>query len=244
MNETARTRRHTESLPVPSASDAQAGAGEGHRPITERRLRQQSDAITCSRCGMLNRAELSQCSKCGNALREVAPDVAARQQEAEATKLVEQKRFGEAALVYARLADKEVDRRQRSILRSKEREIRKLDIELQVADVMSRSKAMVQRHDIKGAIEALEQTRSRISTDAASSASGSELAVSRELALLRARQRARKRTMLIIVIAVVVAVVVAVVAIAKLGAHPAGAHTAWHDVPGAAPGVVREGVHA
>jgi serine/threonine protein kinase len=221
MNETSRTRRSTENVSTPPPPESSAPATDGHgRPITERRLRQQSDAITCSRCGMLNRAELAQCSKCGNPLKEIAPDVAARQQEAEATKLIEQKRFGEAALVYARLADKEVDRRQRSILRSKEREIRKQDIELQVADVMARSKAMVERNDLKGAIEALEQTRSRVSGDAASSTSGSELAVSRELAVLRARLSARKRLAGIGIMVVVLLVIVVLVAL-HLHAHSA-----------------------
>ncbi len=193
--------------PPPSAASADGGA----RSTTERRLRTVSDAVTCARCGSLNRAELATCAKCGSPLKEVPADVAMRQQEAEAAKLVEQKKYNEAAAVYARLADKEIDRRQRSILRSKEREIRKMDIEQQVADVMSRSKGLLQRRDLAGAISLLEQAAARLHGDnsATASASGGELTISRELLMLRGRMRTRKRARSVVLLLVVVALVAA-----------------------------------
>ncbi len=195
--------------PDASASDSQPPpqpSGDGNaRSSTERRLRTVSESVTCARCGSLNRAELAACAKCGSPLTEVPADVAMRQQEAEAAKLVEQKKYNEAAAVYARLADKEVDRRQRSILRSKEREIRKLDVEQQVADVMSRSKGLLQRGELASAISLLEQAAARLHGDnsATASASGGELTISRELLMLRGRMRARKRTRSMVMLLVV-----------------------------------------
>ncbi|MBA2482757.1 MAG: protein kinase [Planctomycetes bacterium] len=206
LGDTGRTRRPPTDGNAPP--DVQTGSERHNRPITEKRLRTQADAITCPRCGMLNRAELSSCSKCGNALREVDPSVLARDQEAEAQRLYEQKKFGDAAAIYARLADKEVDRRQRSVLRSKEREMRKFDQEQQVSDVMGRSKAMVERGDLKSAIALLEQTTGKLTSDVTASASGLELSLSRELAILRARIRTKKRTNMIVVLVILVALAI------------------------------------
>jgi serine/threonine-protein kinase len=198
------TGSHRRAQTDSSSGDPAASGTENHsRPITERRLRQMSDAVTCPKCGMLNRAELASCSKCGYALKEQDPNQVARQQEAEAQRLLDQKRYGDAAVILARLADKEVDRRQRSILRSKEREVRKLDIEHQVADVLSRAKTMTERGDLRAAIEALEQASGKISGEATASTSGAEMTIGRELAVLRARVRLRKRARMIIAVVLV-----------------------------------------
>ncbi|MBA3709964.1 MAG: serine/threonine protein kinase, partial [Planctomycetes bacterium] len=207
LGDTGRMRRPTTDNSAPP--EIQPGSERVNRPITEKRLRTQSDAITCPRCGTLNRSELATCNKCGNALREVDPSVLARDQEAEAQRLYEVKKFGDAAAIYARLADKEVDRRQRSVLRSKEREMRKFDQEQQVSEVMARSKAMVERGDLKAAMALLEQTTGKLTSDATASASGLELSLSRELAILRARVRSRKRVSSVIVLVVILGLAVA-----------------------------------
>jgi serine/threonine-protein kinase len=189
--------------PLPEASPPTPGTDSHSRPITERRLRAMADAVTCPKCGQLNRAEQPTCSRCGHALKELDPETAARQQEAEAQRLYDQKKYGEAAAIYARLADKEVDRRQRSILRSREREVRKLDLEQQVSEVMSRQKALVDRGDLKGAVELLEQATGRFSGEATASTSGVEMTVARELASLRARISARKRMRTIVIVVLI-----------------------------------------
>ncbi len=244
--ETGRTRRP--ATEPPAGQDQSSPGTEGHmRPITERRLRQMADAVTCPRCGMLNRAELATCSKCGNALRDTDPDVAARAQEAEAQRLLESRKYGEAAAIYARLADKEVDRRQRSILRSKEREVRKLDLEQQVSEVMGRAKSMVERGDVKGAIASLEQATAKLSSDATSSTSGMEISLSRELATLRSRVSSRKRMRMIVVLVVVIALAVGGFLakdriMSAMGMKPAAAATSSsleHPRPASAP---RDGI--
>jgi hypothetical protein len=117
-----------------------------------------TEAITCPRCGMLNRKDQSVCSRCANELRESSHDpTAIRDQEAEAQRLIGAGSFRDAANIYARLADRETDRRARAIFRSKEREARTQEHQLQVEEIQNRTKSLVQQGNIQGGLEMLQR---------------------------------------------------------------------------------------
>lgn len=181
------------------------------RSITERRLATQrsstsSEASTCAKCGMLNRPDVLTCTRCGNGLRDLTSDPGAmRGQEAEAQRLMSIGQHKEAAALYARLADKEQDKRARAILRSKEREARTLEHQSQLQEIQSRSQGMISRGDIKGGIEILERGLAHV-RDAGASSTGAETRLMDDINSLRnhLRQRRQRRTIVIVILVAVV----------------------------------------
>ena len=168
-------------------------------------------ALSCPRCGHLNRPDAVTCARCTAPMREAAPN-AARDQEVEAQRLFEGGRHREAAAIYARLADKEGDKRARSILRAKEREARKVETERQIADLTARARGMRDRGNVHGAIALLEQGQKLagdapgVGTVAPGSDSGSTTAIAAEIAELRASVSGRKRNRAMVIVGVVLLV--------------------------------------
>jgi serine/threonine protein kinase len=186
------------------------------RPSSERAVRRVSDSTTCPMCGNLNRPEAAVCGRCGNVLRMAADAASLQQQEAEAQRLYEAKRFADAASLWARLADRETDKRSRSVLRSKEREARKQEHDHRIGELRARAAATVARGDLQAALTMLEQGRDLHRDSAASSASSSvtDVQLERDVAALRARLAWRRRARnIVLVLVIAVLAVVALVAV-------------------------------
>jgi serine/threonine protein kinase len=163
-----------------------ADGGEGKAP-SERMLRNQaSEAITCPRCGHLNRAGSKACGRCGTVLAGTGTAISPRAQEAQADRLFSRGRHKEAAGIYAQLADQEQDRRQKSVLRAKEREARRADQERQIGDLQNRSNLLAERGDITGAIELLEQARG-LGDPTSSAGAAADRTLDGAIAVLRSR---------------------------------------------------------
>jgi hypothetical protein len=195
---------------------ARTGSERQGRTITERRLATHrgstgtGEATTCAKCGMLNRADVMTCTRCGNGLRDLTGDPGSlRDQEAEAQRLMQIGQHKEAAVLYARLADREQDKRARAILRSKEREARTLENQSQLHEVQSRSQGMISRGDIKGGIEILERGLANV-RDAGASSTGAETRLMDDITALRSRLRQRRQQRLILIV-VLIAVIIALV---------------------------------
>ena len=177
-----------------------------------------SGALSCPRCGHLNRADAITCARCTAPMREAAPH-AARDQEVEAQRLFDSGRHREAAAIYARLADKEGDKRARSILRAKEREARTIETERQVSDLTARARGMRDRGNIQGAIALLEQGQKLVgespgvSTVSPGSDSSPTSAIAAEIAELRASVSGRKRNRVLLIVVVVLLMVATTVTI-------------------------------
>lgn len=207
--------------PATDAPGSPRTSGEwqaGDKPPQSERHRQGAAAPTgsaaaCSKCGNLNRVDALSCARCGAPLREGTP-AAARDQEIEAQRLLEAGRHREAAAIYARLADKETDKRARSILRAKEREARKVETERQLADHLARARAMRERGNIQGAIALLEQGQRLVgdSPGAGTAGTGADGGLAQEIADLRSQMSAHRRWRILGVV-----VVLAVVFAAGLG---------------------------
>jgi serine/threonine protein kinase len=194
---------------------------EPTRPISERQGRSNterrlaairpttvSDSTTCAKCGMLNRGDAVTCLRCGNPLRDISNDpLAAKSQEAEAQRLYQQGQYRESATLYARLADKETDRRQRAILRSKERDARTLENQSQVQELKSRTKGMIERGDIRGSIELLERGLAHV-RDAGASSTGAETKLLDDINNLRARLKHRRNMRIIILVFIMCIIIV------------------------------------
>ncbi len=190
------TRRPATDAPVPTRTSGEWQAGD--KPPQSERHRQGSGApgtaSACGKCGNLNRTDAMSCARCGAPLREGTP-AAARDQEAEAQRLLDAGRHREAAAIFARLADKETDKRARSILRAKEREARKVETERQVADHLIRARAMRERGNIHGAIAILEQGQRLVGESPAvgTSGPGADGGIAQEIADLRSQVSATRR---------------------------------------------------
>lgn len=212
----------------------------GHPPErtgSERAPRKAPDSQTCPMCGNLNRHDASVCSRCGHVLREGSDAATIHLQEAEAQRLFEGRRYGEAAVLWARLADREQDKRTRSVLRSKEREARKQEHDSRIGDLRTRSGAAVARGDLRGALAILEQGRElhRDSAASTTSSSVSDVQLERDIVGLRQRLAWRRRARQIGIAAIIVVLaVLAVVAVRQgwLGKPPA---TTTLPAPHAAP---------
>jgi serine/threonine protein kinase len=219
--------------PPPSARvSAIARAAPGTESVrgvgSERSARRTPDTQTCPMCGHLNRADAAVCDRCSRVLREGNDAATLHLQEAEAQRLFEARRFGEAATQWARLADREQDKRARSVLRSKEREARKQDHDTRIADLRSKAGAAVARGDLRGALVVLEQGRDlhRDSAASTTSSSISDVQLERDISTLRQRLARRRRAWQIgLTVLVIVLTVVAVVAVRQdwLRAMPAPA---------------------
>jgi serine/threonine protein kinase len=208
--------RTTGEFPVPADGDSSSKlpSDRQQRPTTERRTASRgsaTDAVTCTRCGLLNRRDAGACSRCGHELRETSRDpVSTKDQETEAQRLFAVASYREAADIYARLADKESDRRARAILRSKEREARTLEQQGHVVELQNRSQGMIERGDIKAGINLLERGLRDV-RDAGASSTGAETKLLEQINDLRARLRRRKRMRLMLVLILVVVLVAAAV---------------------------------
>ena len=207
-------RRPGTDAPGASRTSGEHSFG-GDRPSSERhRPPSISAALTCPKCGHLNRADAVSCSRCTAPLREGNAG-SNRDQEGEALRLGDLGRHREAAAIYARLADRETDKRAKSILRAKEREARSSENERQLAELTQRAHALRDRGDILGAIALLEQGQ-RLSGEspAISTASpGSDGGLATEIADLRARLSAAKRRRMVLVGGLVLALATVVVAL-------------------------------
>jgi hypothetical protein len=183
---------------------------------SERAPRKAPDSQTCPMCGNLNRQDASVCSRCGHVLREGSDAATMQQQEVEAQRLFEARRYGEAAVLWARLADREQDKRARSVLRSKEREARKQEHDARIGDLRAKSGAAIARGDLRGALAILEQGRElhRDSAASTTSSSVSDVQLERDIVALRQRLAWRRRAWQISIAAIVVVLaVLAVVAV-------------------------------
>jgi len=194
------------------------------RPASERAARRGGDSTTCPLCGSLNRPEAAVCGRCGNVLRVTADAATLQQQEAEAQRLYEAKRFADAASLWARLADRETDKRSRSVLRSKEREARKQEHDHRISDLRARAAATIARGDLQAALTMLEQGRDLHRDSAASSTSSSvtDVQLERDVAALRARLAWRRRARNI--------ALVLIVAVLAVGA-PVAVRQGWFTAP-------------
>jgi serine/threonine protein kinase len=232
-------RRSTDMHPTAEDPGRGPSSERRERSTTERRLSARGAAVTgeaatCARCGMLNRGDAAVCSRCGHELRPAADDPqAARGQEVEAQRLFTAGQFKEAATIYARLADRETDRRARTVLRSREREARTGEHEQAVLELQNRTQAVVKRGELKAGIEILEKGLREV-REAGSSSTGAETRLLEDITNLRTRLRNRRRTRLILAVVVAVLLLIGLV-LFKL-ARPAGAAPghALHLPPAAA----------
>jgi serine/threonine protein kinase/uncharacterized Zn finger protein (UPF0148 family) len=220
MSEAKKSRTSGEFAAPPEASAHGSQRSTSTRQVPSRTL-SGGEAATCPKCGMLNRAEQVACARCGHELRTDAD--ASRSQEAEAQRLFNIGQYKDAAALYARLADREQDRRARAILRTREREARTLEHQQQVNGLQNMTKDMVNRGDLKGGIQVLERGLRDV-RDAGASSTGAETKLKDEINSLRVRLKWRQRRRIMLVVAVVLLLVVAAVA-AKVVLFPAAAAT-------------------
>ncbi len=193
-------------------------------PHSERHRSAPPSAQACGKCGHLNRADATSCARCAHPLREGQPN-AARDQEVEALRLVDAGRHREAAAIYARLADKETDKRARSILRAKEREARKVETERQVGDITVRARGLRERGDLPGAIALLEQGQRLVGESPAvgTAAPGADGGIGQEIAELRGllSGRRRQRSLIVVVAALGLVALITIALALRLRAPPA-----------------------
>jgi serine/threonine protein kinase len=204
-------RRPGTDLPQNSRTSGEWQSGdrsphsERHRPTT---AQGGGTGLTCSKCGQLNRADAVSCSRCNAPLKEgVTPN--ARDQELEAQRLIDAGRHREAAAIYARLADKETDKRARSILRAKEREARKVETERQLSDLSARARSLRDQGNLSGAIALLEQGQ-RLGGESAgtsTNAAGADNELATEIAELRSRLTSGRRNRTLIIAAAAIALI-------------------------------------
>ena len=154
--------------------------GPDGRPGSERH--RTTPGETCSRCGHLNRAGQTACARCSTALGNAVLN--REQEEFEAQRLLEAGQYRDAATAFARLADREQDRRLRSVLRAREREARRLDQDRVITDVRHRSHAREQRGDLVGALAVLEDGL-RISGESAGTSAQVDARLVQDVARLR-----------------------------------------------------------
>jgi tRNA A-37 threonylcarbamoyl transferase component Bud32 len=203
------------SAPARVATESVRTSAE--RTASERAQRRPVvDTASCAKCGHINRAEAAICGRCGNPLRDREDAASLLQQESEAQRLFEARRFADAAVIWARLADREQDKRARSVLRSKEREARKHEHEARIADLRARAQGQTARGDLRGALATLEQGRDlhRDSAASTTSSSVSDVQLERDIMALRQRLANRRRFMQIgIAVAIAAAAVLALIAV-------------------------------
>ena len=202
--------------------------GAAPAPGSDRAPRKAPDSQTCPMCGNLNRQDASVCGRCGHVLRESSDAATMQQQEVEAQRLFDSRRFGEAATLWARLADREQDKRARSVLRSKEREARKQEHDARINDLRSKAGAAIGRGDLHGALAQLEQGRElhRDSAASTTTSSLSDVQLERDIVALRQRLAWRRRAWQVSLAAVVVLLAVAALIAVRqgwLGRRPAPA---------------------
>ncbi|MBA3846964.1 MAG: protein kinase, partial [Planctomycetes bacterium] len=162
-------------------------------PTTERkaiRLSGMTEATTCAKCGNLNRAAADTCQRCGATLREV--EFSAKNHEAQAEKMLGDGHFLEAAKAFGRLADKEGDRKLRSVWRSKEREARARAHDEQINGIDQRHRGLVEHGDFKGGLDVLERGLREV-RETGASATDAETRLTTAIEALRKHMAARRR---------------------------------------------------
>ena len=225
------------SAPLPSVASSseaprprrvgteQHEAGRERQGATDRRPRPLgTEPSACHRCGHINRHGAATCDRCGAVLSGDESE-AAHDHLAQAERLLVARQYHEAAAVFARLADREADRRTRSVLRSREQECRRLEQDGKAGETLQRARALAGQGDLRSAITMLSGAVEQAQSSPGASAAGGDAALAGELAVLTARLKARKRLRLILALAVVMAVVVAVIVWLVLS-KPAGPHLA------------------
>ncbi len=220
----------------PPGDSGRQGSERQSRQATDRRPRSSGSAelMACPRCAAANRFEYTVCEKCGCPLHGEEAQAALRTQEAEAQRQLELGNFQESAAIYARLADRVHDRRQRSILRSKEREVRKLAYEHQLTQLKIRAKQSEQRGDLRGAITILENREPL--ADPSATTIGMDASLVEEIGRLRSALIRRRRIRLVVI--VVAAIVLAVATwwvVSRKSSQPTAAGTVVAPPGGQAP---------
>ena len=174
----ARQRRSTERTVDP---DVDVNTRE------RRRAAVAAATHTCPSCGMLNHASDAHCQRCGYELID-PKSLSFEERQQRADDLFRKQRWKEAATAYGRLAESVSDRRQRSVLRSKEREAR-CNYEEQVYEsLVNRSQELMEKGDFSGGMQLLERGIGDTSTSAALSTR-----LTNDLTTLRAVRRKQFR---------------------------------------------------
>jgi hypothetical protein len=204
--------KSTAGGPGASGENLAKGTTERQRQSSTTERRQSgrtsaTEAITCARCGMLNRSELKACQRCGTALHKSA-NLTIKDQEAHAAELASKGGYREAAETYSRMADQETDRKQRSIWRSKEREARNFEQEKHLAELSNRSTAHLDRGDLQSSLEVLEKGLHEV-RGVGSSTDTIETHLMQQITDLRQRigWRRRRKTILFLILLAVALVV-------------------------------------
>jgi serine/threonine protein kinase len=237
----AANRRPGTDLPQNSRTSGEWQSGdrnphsERHRPNA---VPGGGAGLTCSKCGQLNRPEAGSCTRCNAQLKEgVALNV--RDQELEAQRLIEAGRHREAAAIYARLADRETDKRARSILRAKEREARKIETERLLSDLSARARGLRDQGNLAGAIALLEQGQ-RLGGESAgtsTNAAGADSELATQIAELRSRLASGRRNRSLLIAGAVLALIGLAIAVLAWRMHraPRTSTEATSAMPAAAP---------
>ncbi len=218
-------------LPLPAAPSESSSNGTGREPsdargqrspTTERRASRLSgvgEASTCAKCGMLNRAAADTCQKCGATLREV--EFSAKSHEAQADKMLGDGQFLEAAKAFGKLADKEGDRKLRSVWRSKEREARARAHDEQINGIDERHRMLVAVGDLKGGLDVLERGLREV-RETGASATDAETRLTTAIDALRRRMSSRRRNRVVMVVVVLALIGVGAFVALRYGTLPTG----------------------
>ncbi|MDA3960750.1 MAG: protein kinase [Planctomycetota bacterium] len=180
------------------STNRSASDGTGRRKSgTERRGGSVGSAqgiISCEKCGAINRPSRKSCEKCGFSFVDEEsgsnmPD------QTEADRLFRVGKYRDAAALYGRLAEKETDRRRRSVLRTKEREARTRLEERQLEDAQATVEDLASRGKYRDAEEVLVKVR-----NSANATSSIIETLDRDLNRLRRQRRGDKRRSVLLVL--------------------------------------------
>ena len=185
----------TEPISRPPTTRAQQSARHG------KRAESTGEFMTCPRCGHLNQGHRNSCERCDTSFQETAPgrqDVTSMLAEAE--RLLHQGHYDDAARRFGKLAEMEQDRRQRSVLRAKEREARNHLEQQTLRETQQRSSIFVAQGNPKAALKLLERAK----------ASQSAVMITEHLQsqideIRRQMSRRRRRRIIIVILALLVA---------------------------------------
>ena len=163
--------------------------------------------LTCPRCGHLNHSNRRECERCQTLLQpDRVEQSSPAEQLAEADRLFRKNNFRESLRLYAQLAERETDRRQRSVLRAKEREARTRLEEEQAGEAEQRSQRLIAQGDVDGALKVLDRALADSSSAIVSQRLQDHIATLQKQAVGRRRRRR-----------LLVSVVVAMLALAGAG---------------------------
>ena len=170
------------------------------RTSTRRRTSSVHGSWTCGSCGMLNSADHTTCERCHANRYSEEGEIDDSAKESQADSLLSAGEARRAAEIYAQLADGAEDRRQRSVLRSKEREARQRFADAHVEQVCSRAQTLADNGDIQGALAVIERgLREDLSEDRA------ERLHSFHATLQRRKGRGKRVVIWLLIMAVIIA---------------------------------------